>query len=1104
VADDLYNGDLSADCQGVETLFQGIPEGLTPGETAVLLASRGLKVFPCEPDLKSPAIAGGFKSASTNVRLSGEWVRFTSPSEHAGAWFHIADCNLAFEPGAIGVLIVDIDPKSGGDESWAALEAEHGKTPATLEVSTPSGGRHLYFHGIGPSTAKKLGRGIDTRGIGGYALLPPSSINGRHYTWLEGPIAPLPEWIAEILATEADPVERSEERTAAYEAWRDEGNDGGRFDFFLSLIGDHEGGEGFYGPMTKAAGCGARLGMPLDEIVARIREAALNTNRRNHTLSYINEKIALLPQAVRAFQAKDTARLRNEEPEEEEPSEPEEPLEEPEPEEEEVDEEDTAKEEEPVTDPRHVATKELRRRAKEWLLRPSKHKPAVLALHSPAGLGKTRAMLLEQQQAEPEERDNGSNDAPNNYQYTGDPLDEDVGSIPEQSKPTVVGKMAVAVGRHALGEEIQQTDQDLRPAGDETRIPRLVGRNAENCARWDVVDAGFKKGFSQASFCEQTLPDGTSVRCPLFDVCSSIPGQYQYIQEEVQSAPNIIITHQHLTIPWLRAIGLKNRKRMWMDEDPTGVFRVRQELTDEDLLDLVTAQDFDRLEQWEEAVPTFKKPQRRARKALQNLEKLVGALLAGLTGKPQVLKIEHLAEWTPGQLREMARARELVETWRRGKLDPSLDDAALKKQLDKRKPIRHMAPLLRRLADELEARKTGPIYSLERDKQTHKIIARGRIPTDDLPPNLLITDATLSPEIIKAVFPDHELEHVKIEVPRNALIAQVKDLTFSRNWLLKEKHLPEVTAWLDQLAQHYKNLVVITTKHIRCAITEEDPKAKLPAYCETYHETHGIKIAHYGNIRGSNKFADCDALVILGREQPNPGEIEALAKAFWYDAKKPLRLVPTIAGAGKNYSPASRAYEMIDGTTVQGKVEVHPDPRCQAVLASVRENEMIQALDRARLIWNPDRKHIYILSSIPLPGVKVDHLVSWDNLRGASRLHKALSAQVARGENCLPFASEWLTTNYPKLWKNENEARNWAVRDPQVLDIMRKDHGPNTYILLEGGSFLEFAIVEYLLNDRKPGHNQWSKALVWGGDAPGVALSCALGIAETEFRWRPA
>jgi hypothetical protein len=42
---------------------------------------------------------------------------------------------------------------------------------------------------------------------------------------------------------------------------------------------------------------------------------------------------------------------------------------------------------------------------------------------------------------------------------------------------------------------------------------------------------------------------------------------------------------------------------------------------------------------------------------------------------------------------------------------------------------------------------------------------------------------------------------------------------------------------------------------------------------------------------------------------------------------------------------------MRDGSKERGEVMVHPDPRVQAVLTTVRENELIQALDRARLIW---------------------------------------------------------------------------------------------------------------------------------------------------------
>ena len=953
------------------------------------------------------------------------------------------------------MLIVDIDPKSGGNETWAALEAKLGKVPPTLEVRTPSGGRHLYFRGIGPSTAKKLGAGIDTRGIGGYALLPPSSVNGRHYTWLEGPISPLPEWIAEILATEADPSERSEEHTAAYEAWRDEGNDGGRLAYYLSLIGDHAGGEGFYGPMTKAAGYGARLGMPLEAIVARIAEAALNADGRHHTLSYIQEKIAQLPQAIRAFQVKDAARLENEEPDGEEPDAEEdfeEPLEEPEAEdiaEEEPEPEEAvgetadatskaaegAEEPEPnrasPRDPRETAVGKVRQYLKSWLRRGKKHDRGIMVLQLPAGFGKTHNMLIEQQHAEPL-----------NTSDTEALLHEDLGDLPEHG----FSKLACSVSRHALAKEIQEADAALRPIGDRTRIPILTGRNAENCKRWEIVQAGFKKGFSQASFCRQELPNGSEVLCPFFADCQSTPGQYQHTQEAIQKAPNAIVMHSHLAIPWLRALALKTRTRMWMDENPTGVFRARQEF-DAAQLDLgVNEQDFATLEQ--KCADDTLKGQRRMRKAFKALANLAPVLLGALTTPSQGLTLDLFADWSPKEIRGMADARELIETWRRGKLDPSLDDATLKKQLAKRKPVPRLSGLLERLADEREARKTGAVYSLGCNPKTGRIISRGRIPTDDLPPNLLITDATVSPEIIKAVFPGHKLEHIKIEVPRNAYIIQVKDRTFSRNWLVNKGHLPEVTTWFERLSQYYKNLVVITTKHIRCLITEEANEGSLPVYCET----HGFKIAHYGNIRGSNAFKDCDALVILGREQPPPEDIEGIAKAVWYDAKKPLRKAVKRAGGGQVYNTDIGAYEMTDGTIARGEVEVHPDPRCQAVLADARENEMIQAIDRARLIWNPTRKPIYILCSIPLPGVKVDQLISWDNLRGTSRLHQALSAQVARGESALPLCPCWLTEHFPLLWNDHQAAKNWAVRDPQLLDIMRKCHGSNKYLFIRSSS----------------------------------------------------
>lgn len=104
-----------------------------------------------------------------------------------------------------GLVVVDVDPRHGGDDTLASLEADHGPLD-TLTVLTGSGGTHLYFAHPGfevPNDAgRKLGPGIDVRGDGGQVLAPPTNhpTTGRPYRWTsDRDPAPLPAWLAEAL-----------------------------------------------------------------------------------------------------------------------------------------------------------------------------------------------------------------------------------------------------------------------------------------------------------------------------------------------------------------------------------------------------------------------------------------------------------------------------------------------------------------------------------------------------------------------------------------------------------------------------------------------------------------------------------------------------------------------------------------------------------------------------------------------------------------------------------------------------------------------------------------------------------------------------------------
>lgn len=149
------------------------------------MALAGIPVFPCAVDGKLPATAHGFKDATTDIA-------------QIDAWWSVADYNVAVEPEQVGWCVIDLDGAEG-QATWSALVKANG-APRTYTVTTPSGGRHRYFEGSTASSVRKLGAGVDTRGRGGYVLLPPSVVNGKPYVVSDdSEIAPLPDWITATL-----------------------------------------------------------------------------------------------------------------------------------------------------------------------------------------------------------------------------------------------------------------------------------------------------------------------------------------------------------------------------------------------------------------------------------------------------------------------------------------------------------------------------------------------------------------------------------------------------------------------------------------------------------------------------------------------------------------------------------------------------------------------------------------------------------------------------------------------------------------------------------------------------------------------------------------
>ena len=163
---------------------------------------------PCTRTAKHPfgkLAPNGLLSATDNPALIQSWFQRQAPQANLGV---VTD----------RLVVIDIDPRHSGDESFRALEHEHGEMPPTWRVLTGGGGEHIVFScpdGIEIASfaaehyktdPPPLGAGIDIRARRGYIVAPPSRhISGRLYCWsvdhhpANVPLAIAPDWLIDRL-----------------------------------------------------------------------------------------------------------------------------------------------------------------------------------------------------------------------------------------------------------------------------------------------------------------------------------------------------------------------------------------------------------------------------------------------------------------------------------------------------------------------------------------------------------------------------------------------------------------------------------------------------------------------------------------------------------------------------------------------------------------------------------------------------------------------------------------------------------------------------------------------------------------------------------------
>ena len=246
---------------------------------------------------------------------------------------------------------------------------------------------------------------------------------------------------------------------------------------------------------------------------------------------------------------------------------------------------------------------------------------------------------------------------------------------------------------------------------------------------------------------------------------------------------------------------------------------------------------------------------------------------------------------------------------------------------------------------------------------------------------LLALDATAAPQLVEAALGVAvDVTQIRAELPPSVEVLQVRDTAMPRRSLhrklteggegadrARERRREDLAAMLEvQAAMHRGQLCG--------AILQKDPEAMLRKEAGEQLEQAGVRLAHFGAIRGLDGWRDCRSLVVVGRPLPPTREIEAQAAVLFGRRIEPVG--DTWPKAVVRLTPSA------EGSPEAVEVSCHPDPQAEAMRLAVCESELVQAVGRARAVRRSPRQPLTVILAgcTPVPGLVPHRLVRWAEL----------------------------------------------------------------------------------------------------------------------------
>lgn len=224
---------------------------------------------------------------------------------------------------------------------------------------------------------------------------------------------------------------------------------------------------------------------------------------------------------------------------------------------------------------------------------------------------------------------------------------------------------------------------------------------------------------------------------------------------------------------------------------------------------------------------------------------------------------------------------------------------------------------------------------------------------------IIILDATGKKRIYEKLF-DREVIEYAPQIKLENEIIQIYSSSNSKQSLQNDDHFKRNMEAVKKLVSNEPHTLVVCK-----AAFEEKVAEQLP---------DSVRVVHFYGLRGSNDHKDFRQVIILGTPQNREEEIKKFAGILYFDETRPVD-----TSVDHQFQPYMALAK--DGRAPAVKIRMFRDPLLQDINEIYREDEIIQAINRIRIVHD-FKKLVVILSNIPLPGLPITDLLDLRDLTG--------------------------------------------------------------------------------------------------------------------------